>query len=387
MITIEHNRQQGNRVADPHLRTLDSFDALREYIGEKDLGLVPCPIQEVFYTTEWFENLAECGLAPEVMKQTQCRLLVASSVSSGQVVCLPLLYGLNLEGLSNYYSSLFGPIFWGSGTVQSHAQDWFCDQYLWDCIGKFIRREQAVCPVVSFSPMDAQAPFFDRLLAGLKNAGYWVDTFFCFGNWYLDVAGRPFSDYFLTLPAPLRNSIARGKRRLTSAGTWNIQIQEAADGLLEAAIADFVQVYSSSWKGPEPNTRFVPNLARMAAAQGWLRLGVLKLDDKAIAAQFWLVKDGKASIFKLAYVDGVERFSAGSALTSAMMEHVIDVDQVREVDYLTGDDAYKRDWMSRRRERLGIVAFNPMRIMGIWKAFLHFGSWFVKRARIRTIAI
>jgi len=230
--------------------------------------------------------------------------------------------------------------------------------------------------------MDTQAAFFNRLLTGLKNAGYWADTFFCFGNWYLEVDGRSFSDYFLTLPAPLRNSIARGKRRLNSAGPWTIQIQKTPDGALEAAIADFVSVYSSSWKGPEPNTQFVPSLARMAAAKGWLRLGVLRRDDKAIAAQMWLVKDDKASIFKLAYVNGFERFSAGSVLTSAMMEHVIDVDQVREVDYLTGDDTYKRDWMSHRRERRGIVAFNPMKIRGVWKAFLHFGSRFVKWAGI-----
>lgn len=382
MITIEHIRHQGNRVADPHLRTLDSFDALRGYLGEQNLGLAPCATPEVFYTTEWFENLAERGLAPEVVTQTRCQLLVASNVSSDQVVCLPLLHGQNLEGLSNYYSSLFGPIFWENSTVHTHAQDWFCDQTLWDSIGRFIRQDKAAWPVISFSPMDAQATFFNCLLTSLKNAGYWADTFFCFGNWYLDVAGRPFSDYFLTLPAPLRNSIARGQRRLNSAGPWAIQIQKAPDGALEAAIADFVSVYSSSWKGREPNTQFVPNLARVAAAQGWLRLGVLRHNDKAIAAQLWLVKGGKASIFKLAYVNGVERFSAGSVLTSAMMEHVIDVDQVREVDYLTGDDAYKRDWMSHRRERLGIVAFNPTKTRGVLNAFLHFGGRFVKRARI-----
>ena len=41
------------------------------------------------------------------------------------------------------------------------------------------------------------------------------------------------------------------------------------------------------------------------------------------------------------------------------MQHVIDTDHVEEVDYLTGDDAYKQDWMSHRRERIGLVAFNP----------------------------
>jgi hypothetical protein len=371
-------------VADPHLKTLDSFEALREHLGKQDVGLAPCATSEIFYTTEWFENLAACGLAPEVARQTRCRLLVATTGSNGQVVCLPLLHGRNLEGLSNYYSSLFGPILWESSLGLTNTHDLRYGQTLWDSVGRFIRQDRATWPVVSFSPMDAKTSIFDQLLEGLKNAGYWADTFFCFGNWYLDVAGRPFSDYFLTLPAPLRNSIARGKRRLTSAGPWEIQIQQAFDGALEPAIADFVEVYSSSWKGPEPNTRFVPNLARMAAAQGWLRLGVLRHEKRAIAAQLWFVKNGKASIFKLAYVNGVERFSAGSVLTSAIMEHVLDVDKVHEVDYLTGDDAYKRDWMSHRRERLGIVAFNPTTMVGLSKAFIHFSGRLVKWVRLRT---
>ena len=40
------------------------------------------------------------------------------------------------------------------------------------------------------------------------------------------------------------------------------------------------------------------------------------------------------------------------------MEHVIDTDKVHDVDYLTGDDAYKKDWMPDRRERWGIAVFN-----------------------------
>jgi hypothetical protein len=33
------------------------------------------------------------------------------------------------------------------------------------------------------------------------------------------------------------------------------------------------------------------------------------------------------------------------------MEYVIDTDRVEEIDFLTGNDAYKQDWMSERRER------------------------------------
>jgi CelD/BcsL family acetyltransferase involved in cellulose biosynthesis len=50
------------------------------------------------------------------------------------------------------------------------------------------------------------------------------------------------------------------------------------------------------------------------------------------------------------------------------MQHVIDQDHVQEIDYLSGDDAYKQSWMSHRRQRSGIVAFNPRTLAGLWGA-------------------
>lgn len=108
----------------------------------------------------------------------------------------------------------------------------------------------------------------------------------------------------------------------------------------------------------------MPGLIRMAADQGQLRLGLLWLEGEVVAAQVWIVTAGKAHIFKLAYQAGFERFSVGSVLTAALMQHVMDVDGVREVDYLTGDDSYKKDWMSHRRERVGLIAFDRSRLRG-----------------------
>ena len=56
------------------------------------------------------------------------------------------------------------------------------------------------------------------------------------------------------------------------------------------------------------------------------------------------------------------------------------VDKVKFVDYLSGDDAYKRDWMSHRRERWGILAFNLRTPRGAIAAARHVGARAVKRA-------
>ena len=77
-----------------------------------------------------------------------------------------------------------------------------------------------------------------------------------------------------------------------------------------------------------------------------------------------------------------ERFakdSVGTVLSILLMEHVIEVDKVKEVDYLTGDDPYKRDWMSHRRERWGIMAFNPRTLHGLLAAARHKGGHAARR--------
>jgi hypothetical protein len=44
------------------------------------------------------------------------------------------------------------------------------------------------------------------------------------------------------------------------------------------------------------------------------------------------------------------------------------------VDYLSGDDAYKADWMAARRERVGLVAFDRLSLRGVAAAARHFAA-------------
>ena len=57
-----------------------------------------------------------------------------------------------------------------------------------------------------------------------------------------------------------------------------------------------------------------------------------------------------------------------------MLRNAIDTDHATEVDYLSGDDAYKREWMSHRRSRIGIVAFDPATLRGLIGAARHFAA-------------
>src|SRR5471032_671429 len=131
------------------------------------------------------------------------------------------------------------------------------------------------------------------------------------------------------------------------------------------------RVYARSWKSPEPYPAFIPNLIRTCAEQGVLRLGVAYLERTPIAFQIWIVHGQTAAIYKLAYDQAYGKLSVGSVLTAALMQRAIDQDGVSHIDYLSGDEGYKRDWMSDRRERWGIVGFNRASARGWLAAARH----------------
>lgn len=347
---------QFESVTNPEeIRLLTSFDALLAEAPE--LGDDP-PDSDVFYSFAWFDNLRQNGFARDA---GICLLCVRDRARS-ESACLPLVAGRDLAGLSNYYSSLFGPI--------GHVGE----QRLWNAAFGHLKHAATRWPVIDLHPLDPDDPFYDAALTGLRSAGYWADSYYCFGNWTLDVGGRSFAEYFGARPSPLRHTVERSRRKLERAGDWSIRIQQGDGQGLETAIADFTHVYARSWKPSESFPEFIAGLCRSAARKGWLRLGILRLGGQPAAAQIWLIKGRKANIFKLAYDEAWKQFSVGSVLSAAMMENAIDHDKVDEVDYLTGDDPYKQDWMSRRRERRGIVAFNPATARGLLMAAIHFAG-------------
>ena len=274
-----------------------------------------------------------------------------------------------LSSLTNYYSSLYGPVYQGTNCWEVARE-----------IAKAIANDTPRWDVIDLKPLDVASPVFTALEEGLRSAGFVVQTYFCFGNWYLDVHGRSFQEYYDSLPSVLRNTVSRKKKKLEKSGRATLAIVSGGEQL-DLAIDAYNKVYSASWKRPEPYPRFVPELMRECARLGSLRLGTVLVDGEPAAAQFWIVQNGVALIYKLAYDERFRDLSVGSILTASMLQRVIDVDRVHEVDYLTGDDDYKKDWMSGRRERWGILAMNPRTLRGAAAIARHVGG----RAAKRTI--
>ncbi len=70
-------------------------------------------------------------------------------------------------------------------------------------------------------------------------------------------------------------------------------------------------------------------------------------------------------------------------LTGHLMQHALDVDRVQHLDYLIGDDPYKRNWTPLRRERRGLIVFNPASARGLFLAARHFAGRALQGLRSR----
>ncbi|MET0081695.1 MAG: GNAT family N-acetyltransferase [Sedimenticola sp.] len=345
------------------LSDLETFTHNREAIGRESEN------SSFFQSIHWFENLARTILDKsqelrvyqyrDNQKQDDMPQVLAPFYARTK-------WGVRtLESLSNYYTSLYGPVFDSRKNVPAAL----------DAIVGSLVEEKPSWHLVHVAPLDPERETFEPLIEAFSKRGWWIQKYFIFGNWYLPCKGLTYQQYLADRPSRLKNTLRRKQRQFTVKLGARLEIYDQPEDV-EMAVEAFNAVYRRSWKKAEPYPDFIYGLAGICAKRGWLRLGVAWLGDKPIAAQFWIVSGGIASIYKLAYDNEFRSLSPGSILSAHLMKHVLDIDRVHEVDYLTGDDTYKSQWMSHRRERFGIMAVNSRTWLGIPLAIRHFGrSW------------
>ena len=260
-----------------------------------------------------------------------------------------------LASLANFYSVEHGVI-----TAPNANLD--------DGIGAILSEIQTERPRwhrLKFCEFDPTEPSYKTLVRRLRLAGAMVECTAGAATWYENTDCLEFAHYRAARPAQLLNTWERKRRRIKAAGKLTTAfVSDASD--IERAIADYEAVYAASWKPAEPFPQFIPGLIRLAAELGALRLGIYYIDAKPVAAQFWIVWNGRATIYKLAHNKSFDGFSLGTLLTMDMIERVLGNDSPYEINFGRGDDPYKKMWLPRRRERWGILAANLRTVRGFW---------------------
>lgn len=290
--------------------------------------------RSIFFSRPWFECLAASAL------EADHTMVLACVVDGDRVMAmLPLmecagvktLYSLS-HGLTPLYSLLL-------------ADD--DQERVLSCLAQALGQ----LPVngLLLEPVAEDGSKINGLTRLLEIAGFRCENTFRHYNWVCHLQGQSYKEYMAGRPALLRNNISRKMRKLEREHGYEIRLFVGEEVLRR--MPDYDVVHNASWKQNETwNADFRERFVEVFSRAGWSRLAILYIKGQPVAAQLWFVCHNKASIFRLAYDKAWRQYSVGSILTSFLMEYVIDTDRVEEIDFLTGNEAYKQDWMSERRD-------------------------------------
>lgn len=274
----------------------------------------------------WFALLEQAGKQP----------FIALASRDGEAVALPLhKTGSGLEVLTNWYAFTWAPL------ATRHAPAHLLDALAADLAGQ---------GAITFDKLTSETA--DKLAAAFRKAGWRVSKEAGDANHYLLTGGRAFAEYLAARPGPLRSTLKRKAKKV------DVLVVRVFDDEVWNAYED---IYARSWKPAEGDPSLLRAFARQEGDAGRLLMGMAFADGTPVAAQFWTVEDGVACIHKIAHLPEADKLSPGTTLTAALLQAVIDEDGVQEVDFGTGDDGYKSDWMEAVRQRYRLTCLRPGR--------------------------
>lgn len=289
------------------------------------------PAPSPFERSEWFALLADSGLTPLVV--------LASDGDTSAALALTETNG-RIEPLRNWYSF----------TWRQLAPAGDAGEQLLIAIAKQLRGRSHRVTLWPIPEEDGSASRLERAFAA---AGWSVSLNPCDDNHILSVKGRSFADYWAQRPGRMRTTLKRKAKKV------DVKIHHTFD---DHTWRRYEEIYEDSWKVSEDKPELLRRFAELEAKAGRMRLAIAEQDGKPVAAQFWTVENGTAYIHKLAHLESHKKLSAGTTLSAALFEHVIDIDKVDLVDFGTGNDAYKSDWMEEVRPRYQLDCLDPAQI-------------------------
>lgn len=246
----------------------------------------------------------------------------------------------HLAGLANWYSFAIRPLYTGSGDRSGALFELFHN----------LRSKAAR---LSLYPVRDEER--DAIASAIRGAGWWVKESPAGDRHWLDLGEMDHNAWWASRPGALRSTVHRKAKK----GIVDIQLLTDFD---PGSWAAYEHIYAASWKPEEGHPALLRAFAEAESDGGRLRMGIARIEGIPVAAQFWTVEDGTAFIHKLAHVEDSLKASPGTLLSATLFRHVIEVDGVKRVDFGTGNDGYKRDWMNRHDPLWRIEAFNPSRV-------------------------
>ncbi|WP_221791897.1 GNAT family N-acetyltransferase [Aquisediminimonas sediminicola] len=297
----------------------------------------------LFDRADWFQMLDRHFPAGEALR------IAHVSDGKGAHCWLPLMIDKGKGAAwACWYSLKFQPI-WAGTEDTGHRVT------LLAAIARDLKRH---CGTLSLYPVPTERGIADLIGTAFRLSGWIIDRADSAANWVADTKGLGFDAYWSARPSRLRNTVQRRAKQ----AMLDIHIHHK----FQHDIWHYYEmIYAKSWKPTEGAPGFVRDMARAAGRDGSLRLGIAYHQQEAVACQLWTVDHQIAIIHKLSYAHHARAYSPGTLLSQAMFRHVLDQDQPHRIDFGTGDDAYKADWMDRKLPLARMTMAHPLRISGV----------------------
>lgn len=301
--------------------------AISYHATVNDLPLLGLTGKGPFAQIPWFRLLEQAGQRP----------VLAVAQQEEAALCLPLIRSAaGLQVLTNWYAFTWTPLA-TPGAPAALLTELAADL-----------AQDAPCLVLDKLP--DENGIASLLEQAFRDTGWFVLREAVDSNHYLTVAGRTFADYLATRPGPLRTTLKRKAKKV------ELRLARSFDAV-DWAI--YEEIYRNSWKPEEGDPALLRRFAEHESQAGHYLFGMALADGVPVAAQFWTVEGGVAYIHKLAHLESAQPLSPGTTLTAALLAEVIDRDRVSEVDFGTGNDGYKADWMEAVRPRYRLTCLRP----------------------------
>ena len=179
---------------------------------------------------------------------------------------------------------------------------------------------------------------------------------------YVELEGD-FEAYEATLDSKFKREAKRRRRKLGEEGEVEIAFEDGRTGL-SGLLDEGFAIEQSGWKAERGTAiaqsaetdRFYREVAAWAAERGWLQLGFVRLDGRAIAFAYSVVLAGTVHVVKVGFDRELRRYAPGTILTREAIARAYE-QGLRCYDFLGAEDRYKLDWTDDVRERIRVQAF------------------------------
>jgi hypothetical protein len=327
--------------AETDARILDSLQSVALDAG----GALDRRIQPGLYDRLDWLDLTRSQLWPDTP------LAIAAVRQGSDALWLPIRDDGHRHGraLASWYTLAFAPLFTPHTGPDTRAE----------LLGEAARRLRKRFATINLWPLEpADAAALQRAFAA---NGWLARDQFEAAHWVAHTQGLDFDAYWERRASKLRNTV----RRRAKKSAVETRVHDRFDA--EAWTA-YETIYAASWKPAEGSMAFLRALAEQESAAGTLRLGLAWREGRPVAAQFWTVENGTATIHKLAHLESEREHSPGTLLSEAMFRHVLDHDRPDLISYGNGDEPYKAEWMDERRVRHRLQLFNLRSLTGLSRA-------------------